>query len=137
MEMTFSLDEIGKPAALILDLMKESGVVAFHGEMGAGKTTLIREICARLGSSDAVASPTFSLINQYDLPGNRSVFHLDLYRLRSAGEAVDAGLADCLYSGEFCFVEWPDQVTGLLPDDTLHCYLSTVSEDKRKLQINL
>lgn len=137
MEISYSLEEIEKPVSCILDLLKSSRTVAFHGEMGAGKTTLIRELCGSLGSADIASSPTFSLINQYSLPGGNSVFHIDLYRLRSAAEAVNAGLLDCLDSGQYCFVEWPELADELLPPETLHCFITTLSENERKLQINL
>lgn len=137
MEISYSLENMAKPVAMLLGLLKGPRVLAFHGEMGAGKTTLIRELCAGLGSSDAASSPTFSLVNQYSLPEGRSIFHIDCYRLKSAEEAVHAGLADCFDSGQYCFVEWPEPVDGLLPDDTVHCFITTLSDNERKLRINL
>ena len=137
MEIRYSLDEIAKPAALILESLGGPRVLALHGEMGAGKTTLIRELCARLGSADIASSPTFSLINQYRLPEGKHIYHIDLYRLKSAEEAVHAGLLDCLDSGEYCFVEWPELAGELLPPDTVHCFITTLSDNERKLQINV
>lgn len=91
-------------------------IVLFEGEMGAGKTTLIREIIFRMGSKDEGSSPTFSIVNEYETEMGK-VFHFDLYRIRSEEEAMDFGVEEYLYSGHFCFIEWPDKIEGLIPEN--------------------
>jgi tRNA threonylcarbamoyladenosine biosynthesis protein TsaE len=105
--------------------------------MGAGKTTFIKAICKQLGVTGAVSSPTYSIINQYAAANGKTVYHLDLYRLKDEEEALQAGVEECFYSGEYCLVEWPDKTPGLLPENTLHCYLSNSGNNERKLKIKM
>jgi len=112
-------------------------VVALHGQMGAGKTSLVYAICEMLGVSDAVSSPTFSLINEYELPGEGQIVHIDLYRIRDEEEAVQAGMEDVLYSGAWCFVEWPERAPGIFPEDTLHVTLLVNDDQSRTIRLNL
>jgi len=105
-----------------------------HGEMGAGKTTFIHALCKELGVTDIVTSPTFSIINEYNIIGGKIVYHMDLYRLKNDQEAVNAGVEDCLYSGNLCVVEWPDRAPAVFPDQTLHIYISLIGEEMRKIQ---
>ncbi|MGI4835770.1 MAG: tRNA (adenosine(37)-N6)-threonylcarbamoyltransferase complex ATPase subunit type 1 TsaE [Janthinobacterium lividum] len=110
-------------------------VVAFEGEMGAGKTTLIRALCATLGVLDDVSSPTFALVNEYrDGPG-RPVYHFDCYRLDSAEEAARLGLAEYFDSGYLCLVEWPARVAALLPPQRLLVALTVTGLESRRLSI--
>ena len=136
MDVNFSLAEIENAAQQLLSVIAEKKVIAFHGEMGAGKTTFIHKICDLLGVKDAVSSPTFSIINEYRRAGHPLIYHIDLYRVDTR-EAVAAGVESCLYSGNLCLVEWPEKATALLPADTLHCYFTVSGENLRKLQINL
>lgn len=103
--------------------------------MGAGKTTLVSALCRHLGVRDAVTSPTFSLINEYRLPGGQPFYHIDLYRIRDELEAEQAGIGECLHSGEYCAVEWPELAPDLLPAGTLHVYLEPTGPDTRVLKI--
>lgn len=137
MVVNFKLSEIENAAASVIAFIGEKKVIAFHGEMGAGKTTFIHAICKVLSVKDVVGSPTFSIINEYLTETGNIIFHLDLYRLKDEEEAVAAGVEDCLYSGNLCMVEWPEKTTGIFPPDTVHCYLKSVSHNERKLQINL
>ena len=137
MEIFFTLETIEEAARSFIKNMERYKVIALHGEMGAGKTTLVSRIVRLLGSSSTPSSPTFSIINEYDLPESEKIFHIDLYRLKNELEAIEAGVEDCFVSGFICIVEWPEIAPGLLPNNTLHCYLSRVSEYERKLQINL
>jgi tRNA threonylcarbamoyladenosine biosynthesis protein TsaE len=137
MDINISLAAIDKAAAQFLSLIKNSRTIAFHGEMGAGKTTFIHALCEVLDVKDAVGSPTFSIINQYQTAGNETVYHIDLYRLKDEEEAIQTGVEDCLYSGNYCFVEWPEKAAGLFPENTLHVYIVPVDNDSRKLTINL
>ena len=137
MDINISLAAIDKAAAQFLSLINNNRTIAFHGEMGAGKTTFIHALCKVLGVKDAVGSPTFSIINQYQTAGNETVYHIDLYRLKDEEEAIQTGVEDCLYSGNYCFVEWPEKAAGLFPENTLHVYIVPVNNDGRKLTINL
>lgn len=137
MVVNFSLQELDKAAATLLDVVKENKVFAFHGEMGAGKTTFIQALCSALGVKDAISSPTFSIINEYRTAAGVKLYHMDLYRLKDEQEAVAAGVEDCIYSGNYCFVEWPEKAPALFPDNTVHCYLTSTGHNTRKMQINL
>ena len=137
MVVNFKLAEIEKAASELLALIGDRKLIAFHGEMGAGKTTFIHAICNVLGVKDVVGSPTFSIINEYRAANGDTIFHLDLYRLKDEAEAIAAGVEDCLYSGNLCMVEWPEKAAAIFPADAVHCYLKSVSDNERKLQINL
>ncbi len=135
--MNFILDSIDEAAGSFLHIVQGSKVIALHGDIGAGKTTFIKAICRKAGVLTNVSSPTFSIINEYLLPGGGSIYHMDLYRIENNTEAIDAGVDDCLLSGNICFVEWPENAFALLPPDTVHCYLLALADNERKLQINL
>ena len=138
MQQVYVLNNINEVAKVAWDAIGDRRVIAFHGEMGAGKTTLVHALCAALGVADIVGSPTFALVNEYVIPGKNppgKIFHIDLYRLRSEQEAVQAGIEDCLYSDHICLVEWPEKAPGLFPDDTCHIYLEVVDADRRKLRV--
>lgn len=137
MDLIFSLAEINKAALQFLKLTENKKVFAFHGEMGAGKTTFIHALSEVLGTKDTIGSPTFSIINQYQIPGDACIYHLDLYRLKDEEEALQAGVEDCFYSGNYCFVEWPEKALSLLPPDAVHLSISALNIDTRKLTINL
>lgn len=137
MVVDFSLNEIDKAAGLLLSAGKGRTVYALHGDMGAGKTTLVHAVCHQLHIQDTVSSPTFSIINEYRAGTGAIVYHLDLYRLAGETEAIAAGVEDCLFSGNLCFVEWPEKAPGLFPPDTVHCYLESAGDNIRKLRINL
>ena len=135
MECIYGLQEVEKAAALLADVFKTHKVIAINGEMGAGKTTLIIALCKLLGVKDTVSSPTFSIINEYTLPDNNSLYHMDLYRLKSAEEAVGAGVEDILYSGAYCVVEWPQNAAEILPDDTVYAALLLTENGNRCLKV--
>ena len=116
----------------------DAKVVAFHGEMGAGKTTFIHALCDVKGIKDVVGSPTFSIINEYAYTEEgitKKMFHLDLYRLKDEEEAIQAGVEDCLYSNHINLVEWPEKAPGIFPPDTLHVYIELIDSANRKLGI--
>jgi tRNA threonylcarbamoyladenosine biosynthesis protein TsaE len=139
MDLKFSLDNINavaKEFTAMLDKNKRK-VVALHGEMGAGKTTFVHAVCEAMGVKEPVGSPTFSIINQYQAGNGQTIFHIDLYRLKDEEEAIQAGVEDCLYSGNYCFAEWPDKAPGIFPENTLHIHIETVENETRKLIINL
>ena len=105
--------------------------------MGTGKTTFVHALCDVLGVTDAVGSPTFSIINQYQLADGRTLYHLDLYRINDEEEAIQAGIEEVLYSGEYCMVEWPEKIPTLMPDNVLTVHLETVNELKRRITITI
>jgi len=132
MEFCFRLKDIGQAAAGFWRRFPAEGVFAFHGEMGAGKTTFIHALCEDRGVTDVVGSPTFSIINEYRYPGGR-IYHIDLYRLKDEEEALRAGVEDVLYSGDICLVEWPDRAPGIFPPGSVHVHIGIVDPDTRKI----
>jgi tRNA threonylcarbamoyladenosine biosynthesis protein TsaE len=138
MEWSFSLDNINDVAKDFWKAADGKTVFAFHGQMGAGKTTFIHALCDAKGVKDVVGSPTFSIINEYeyDCEGTKKVlFHMDLYRLKDEEEALRAGVEDALFSGYICLVEWPEKAPGLFPDNTVHVYLEMIDSSFRCLKI--
>lgn len=109
------LEKLPQIAKEIIDQYNNERIFAFFGEMGAGKTTLIKEICSYLKVQDIVCSPTFAIINEYHTLDDENVFHFDFYRLKTEKEAFDIGYEDYFYSGNYCFIEWPEKITELLP----------------------
>lgn len=137
MEVNFTLDNIQETVGELSAAATNYHVFAFHGEMGAGKTTFIHALCKAMGVEDVISSPTFSIINQYKTNSGQTVYHMDLYRIKDEAEAINAGVEDCLYSGDICFVEWPEKAVGIFPDRTLHITITVVDENTRKLKLNL
>ena len=139
MDFEFSLDNINDVAKKCWDVISDHHVMAFHGEMGVGKTTLIHAMCDVKGVKDVVGSPTFSIINEYSFDQDNKenkIFHIDLFRLRDENEAIQAGVEDCLYSDHICLVEWPEKAPVIFPEDTIHLYLSVSGTNSRKLRIS-
>jgi tRNA threonylcarbamoyladenosine biosynthesis protein TsaE len=139
MEFLFSLPDIKEVATQFWEMAGNSTVFAFHGNMGAGKTTFIHSLCEEKGVKDVVGSPTFSIINEYVYTSNgdlKKIFHIDLYRLKDEEEAIQAGVEDCLYSDHICFVEWPDRSPGIFPEDTVHVYIDTIDSSVRRIRID-
>lgn len=134
MEILFSIDEINNVAKKIISETNEK-VILFHGNMGVGKTTLIKELAKELGVNDATSSPTFSLVNEYKSTNGEMIYHFDLYRLKSESEALDFGFDEYVYSGNRCFIEWPDKIPNLLPDHYSEIYIQLELDGKRKLEL--
>ena len=135
MDVLFTLPQIQSAAAAFLNAVKNINVIALHGEMGAGKTTFVHAVCDELGVQNAVSSPTFSIINEYTTAAGKTIYHLDLYRLKSVQEAIDAGVEDCFYSGNLCLVEWPEIAPTIFPDNTLHAYIEIAGDTERRLVV--
>ena len=122
--------ELGKVSKTIIDFIKEYQIIAFRGDLGAGKTTLIKNICNLLGVIDNVSSPTFSIVNEYESGEELKVFHFDFYRLESEEEAFDLGIEDYFYSGNLCLIEWPSKIESLLPEKRLEIHISIACEER-------
>lgn len=125
------------PAIEILRAHPQARVFAFQGQMGAGKTTFIKQLCQELKTDDVVNSPTFAIVNVYEISHGQGrtaeeIYHFDCYRLKDIREAVDFGAEDYLYSGNYCFIEWPDIIVPLLPDDTIWLQID-VKEDGTRI----
>jgi tRNA threonylcarbamoyladenosine biosynthesis protein TsaE len=129
----YTLKTLKTAANKLLSLSDGDTVWCFEGEMGAGKTTFIKEVAKVLGVTELVSSPTFSLVNEYRGIGNQPIYHFDLYRLNNLDEARDIGLVDYYYSGKFCLVEWPQQAAELLPDSYLKIGIDIVDADTRRI----
>ena len=132
MEIKFSLDQIEQVAQKII-AENPNKVILFHGEMGVGKTTLIKQLCKYLGVQGATSSPTFSLVNEYEAANNQIVYHFDFYRLNKETEALDMGINDYLYSGNWCFIEWAEKIPNLIPESHSVITISLLSDGKREL----
>ncbi len=133
--MEYDLDEINKAAEWFLLQMTGKTVFLFEGEMGAGKTTFIQEVCRQLKITDNSSSPTFSIINEYNTRKGEKIFHIDLYRVKNRQEAFDAGVEDCIYSGSVCFVEWPSRTPDIFPDESVNVRLEVIGEQRRRLSL--
>jgi tRNA threonylcarbamoyladenosine biosynthesis protein TsaE len=129
------LQDLERAAREFLQLLGGRTLVAFYAPMGAGKTTFTTAVCKELGvEEDAISSPTFAIVNEYRGKGGRPVFHFDFYRIESPSEALDIGLYDYLDSGELCLMEWPENVEGLLPEETLRVQISVQPDGSRLLE---
>lgn len=125
-----SLDELDKVCHALADFVTENKVIAFHGEMGAGKTTFIKKFIQHLGGTDS-DSPTFALVNECPINDNEMAYHFDFYRIESEEEAFDMGFEEYLYSGNYCFIEWPERILNLLPNN----YVKVCIEEKNKTRL--
>jgi tRNA threonylcarbamoyladenosine biosynthesis protein TsaE len=136
MESIYSLSEIESVAKEFIQFLHEHTVIAFHGNLGAGKTTFIQAVCKQLGVKENVSSPTFSIINQYTTEKNKTIFHIDLYRVKDNEEAINAGVEECIYSDDICFIEWPEKIS-ILPADTVNLFIEPIDKSTRKLTVKL
>jgi tRNA threonylcarbamoyladenosine biosynthesis protein TsaE len=127
--MMDSPSDVPDAAARIIEAMRGRRIVALYGPMGAGKTTLIKEIAEQLGVEDTVSSPTFSIVNQYMLPDGGFIYHFDFYRIDKPEEVYDIGYEEYFASGDLCLLEWPEKIESLLPPDTLRITITPSAED--------
>ena len=114
----------------------DARVYAFDAPMGAGKTTFISELCRALGTEDVTNSPTFAIVNVYELPSGDEVYHFDCYRLKNVREALDFGAEEYLYSGNYCFIEWPEIIEPIMPENTVHVSIRVLDNSDRELIVS-
>lgn len=138
MEIIYELDEIESAAKQFLNLVKDFRICAFSGDLGAGKTTFISQLCKLMGVTETVTSPTYSIIQEYRTTHkNEIIYHIDLYRINDEEEARNAGIEDSIQSGEICWVEWPEKVPTIFPEKTVYAQFQNISPNKRKLIVEL
>lgn len=130
-----TVDELKLIAPKIIEAFGNNRIITFNAPMGAGKTTLIKAICESIGTNSIVNSPTFAIINDYETLDGKSIFHFDLYRLKNINEAIDMGCEDYLYSGNYCFIEWPEIIENLLPET--HCNITISVDDNGERSISI
>jgi tRNA threonylcarbamoyladenosine biosynthesis protein TsaE len=123
-----SLSELPNIAKKLLAAHHGSRVFAFYGKLGAGKTTLIKELCRQLGATDIVQSPSFTIVNEYKIRQGDSLYHFDFYRIRKLEEVLDIGYEEYFFSGHYCFIEWPEKIEQLLPEDVVRIRISGETE---------
>ncbi|MFD2528431.1 tRNA (adenosine(37)-N6)-threonylcarbamoyltransferase complex ATPase subunit type 1 TsaE [Polaribacter marinaquae] len=134
MNKDYSLDNLPEIATELIKVAAHKTLL-FYGEMGAGKTTLIKQICKVLSVEDNISSPTFSLVNEYETFSGEKVFHFDFYRIEDENEALDMGIEDYLYNNTWCLIEWPQNVENLLPLDAVEIHLSILENGQRNIQL--
>jgi tRNA threonylcarbamoyladenosine biosynthesis protein TsaE len=132
-----SAERLGEVADKVVEHIDRYKVWLFHGEMGSGKTTLIKEICRKLHVSDVMSSPTFAIVNEYAAGAHDKVFHFDFYRIRHEAEAYDIGTDEYFYSGAPCFVEWPEKIPSLIPSEHGAVSVTITSKTERTIAISL
>ena len=124
------LEHIREAAREFINQIGDHRVFAFYGKMGAGKTTFVKAICEELGVEDVITSPTFAIINEYSLSGGR-LYHFDFYRIKKLEEVYDMGYEDYFYSGALCFIEWPELIEEVLPDDAVRVHIEEQPDGSR------
>jgi len=135
MDEIYTLNKLPSIALQIIKLAKNTKNILFYAEMGAGKTTLIKEIIKQLGVTDNVSSPTFSLVNEYLSINNKTIYHFDFYRIEEETEALDIGIEDYFYKDAWCFIEWPQNIESYLPKKSVVVNIEIVDEVTRKIII--
>lgn len=131
-----SLKDLRKAAQEFINTIGSHTVFAFNGEMGAGKTTFIKAVCEELGVESNITSPTFALVNEYEAANGRTIYHFDCYRLKNLREAYDLGAEEYFYSGNLCFIEWPEKIEELLPTDAVSVFINVLDDQSRQVVIN-
>ena len=132
----YQIANIPAVSAQIIDLAKDCKIWTFNGEIGAGKTTLIKSICKNLGVIDDVSSPTFSLVNEYKTKNGEIIYHFDFYRIKSINEAYDIGIEEYFESGNICLIEWPNMIDEILLNEKTFDLLISINVNKRSIRIN-
>ena len=130
-------DDLGEVAKGFLGKAGHCPVWLFHGEMGAGKTTFIKSLCVGLGVKDAMSSPTFSIINEYQTADNKKIYHFDFYRIKNEAEAYDIGTEEYFYSGELCLIEWPEKISSLIPAEYADVSITVENQNHRTIALSV
>ncbi|MBR1448142.1 MAG: tRNA (adenosine(37)-N6)-threonylcarbamoyltransferase complex ATPase subunit type 1 TsaE [Prevotella sp.] len=130
-----NLEQIREAAREFISLIGDRHVFAFYGKMGAGKTTFVKAICEELGVEDVITSPTFAIVNEYEV-GESSIYHFDFYRIKKLEEVYDMGYEDYFYSGALCFIEWPELIEELLPQDAVRVTIEEQPDGTRRVTLN-
>lgn len=128
-----NLEDLSRVASAMLEALPGDRIFALHGKMGAGKTTLIKALCQVLGVQEIVSSPTFALVNEYSTLEDDQVFHFDFYRIKKIEEVYDIGYEEYFYSDSYCFVEWPEMISDLLPQCYVKVEIEVMSNEERKI----
>jgi tRNA threonylcarbamoyladenosine biosynthesis protein TsaE len=134
MNKNYSLKNLSSIASEVIASAKNKTLL-FYGQMGVGKTTLIKEICKKLEVLDSISSPTFSLVNEYQTSNNEKVFHFDFYRITNQEEALDMGIEEYLDNNDWCLIEWPENIENLLPLEAVEIHLTILDDVQRNIQI--
>ena len=129
-----SIDTIGEAAREFITQMGDSKIFAFYGAMGAGKTTFVKALCEAMGVTDTVNSPTFAIVNEYDTPSGRPIYHFDFYRIKRLAEVYDMGYEDYFYGRGLCLIEWPELIEELLPEDTVKVTIEELPDGSREVR---
>ena len=129
------LEDYPQAAREFIGQMQGARIIAFYGKMGSGKTTHIKSICEELGVEDSINSPTFAIVNEYEDREQRTIFHFDFYRIKSLEEVYNMGYDEYVYSDAICFMEWPELIEELLPEETTKVYIKENSEGEREVRI--
>ena len=132
-----SIDKIGEAAKEFVAAMGDRKVFAFYGKMGAGKTTFIKAVCEELGVEDVINSPTFAIVNEYVDGHGEPIYHFDFYRIKNLQEVLDIGYEDYVYSGNLCFMEWPELIESILPEDAVKVIIEEEEDGERIVKSNL
>lgn len=129
-----SVAELSVAAQKLINSFPKDRIFLLYGPMGAGKTTFVKQLCAQLNVQENTSSPTFSIVNEYDSPAG-AIYHFDFYRIKDEQEAYDFGYEEYFYSGAYCFVEWPEKIPNLLPDDAKEIHISILDQNTRAISV--
>lgn len=130
-----SLEEYPAAAKEFIEAMGDNRIFAFYGNMGTGKTTFIKSICESMGVEDAINSPTFAIVNEYETAKGETVFHFDFYRIKSLAEVYNMGYEEYIYSNAYCFIEWPELIEELLPEEAVKVTITEENDGTRTVKI--
>ncbi len=129
------LKDLPEAARKFLVLTGNNRIFAFYGSMGSGKTTIIKAVCEEIGATDLVSSPTFTLVNEYKTKEGSTLYHIDFFRIRNLSEVFDFGIEEYLSSGSYCFMEWPELVEEILPENTVRVKITVGNKEERHIHI--
>ncbi len=128
------IESISEAAREFIAQMGDNKIFAFYGSMGAGKTTFVKALCEAMGVTDTVNSPTFAIVNEYDTPSGRPIYHFDFYRIKRLAEVYDMGYEDYFYGRGLCLIEWPELIEELLPEDTVKVTIEELPDGSREVR---